>query len=122
MVLDVGGLLIDTGLVPRYRVTAHMLPARSCPPLNSRDTLIARRVVQAPCARAAACQLAEPYVAAGLVVDWSARRAGVRRLAQRWRGLFIPDNGEDGTAGVREPRRPRTPVDSAAAAREPPAA
>lgn len=106
----------------RYRVSVRVWPVASCRPLNAQDTLSARRVVLAPCAQQAACDLAAPYVEAGLVVDWTVRRAGVRRLGRRWSGRFVPDDGDDGAAGVREPRRPRPPAGSAAAAVEPPAA
>lgn len=106
----------------RYRVSLQVRPVPACPPLNARDALPARRVMEAPCAQAAACALARPYVDAGLVVDWTVRRAGVRRLARRWSGRFTPEAGDDGTAGVREPRRPHPPAGSTAAAAEPPAA
>jgi hypothetical protein len=106
----------------RYRVSVRVWPVASCRPLNARDSLSARRVIQAPCARDAARELAAPYVEAGLVVDWMVRRAGVRRLGRQWSGRFAPDDGDGGTAGVREPRRPRPPLGSAAAAVEPPAA
>ena len=106
----------------RYRVTLRVLPVQSCRPLNVRDSLTATRVVQGACAQAAARLFAEPYVDAGLVVDWSARRSGVRRLGRKWSGQFVPDSGDDGAAGVREPRRPRPPAGSAARALEPPAA
>jgi hypothetical protein len=115
--LDECRMVTDTDPVASFRVTLRVLPVRSCRPLNARDALTARRVVQAPCARVAACQLAKPYVDAGLVVEWSARRLG-----RRWRGSFVPDDGDDGSAGVREPRRPRQPTGSAAAAIEPSAA
>ena len=99
----------------RYSVTLRVLPVPSCATLNARDALTARRVVQAPCARAAACLLAAPYVEAGLIVDWRARRSGIRQLARRWSGWFVPDGGDDGSAGVREPRRPRPSTGSASA-------
>jgi hypothetical protein len=114
--LDGCRTVAETETVTRFHVTLRVLPVRSCRPLNARDALTARRVVQAPCARAAACQLATPYVDAGLVVEWNARR-----LARRWRGSFVPDDGDDGSAGVREPRRPRPSAGSAAPAVEPPA-
>ncbi len=113
--------LTDTGSVACYRVTVRVLPVRSCRPLNARDVLTARRLVLAVCARAAACELAAPYVDAGLVVDWAVRRAGLRRLGRRWSGTFIPDGGDDGSAGVREPRRPYPSAGGAAVALEPPA-
>jgi hypothetical protein len=65
--------------------------------------------VQAPCARAAACGLASVYVNAGMTVDWSVRRSGLRGVGQRWRGRFIPEAPGDGPAGVREPRHPGPP-------------
>lgn len=105
----------------RYRVSVRVWPVASCRPLNARDTFSARRVVLAPCAQEAACELAAPYVEAGLVVDWTVRRAGARRLGRRWSGRFVPDD-DDGTAGVREPRRPRPSAGSAAAALDTPAA
>lgn len=106
----------------RYLVSVRVSPVASCPPLNTKDILSVRRVVLAPCAREAACVLAAPYVAVGLVADWTVRRAGVRGFGRRWSGRFVPDDGDDGAAGVREPRRPRPSAGSAAAAVEPPAA
>jgi hypothetical protein len=106
----------------RYRVSLLVRPVPDCPPLNARDAIPARRVVPAPCAREAACKLARPYLDAGLVVDWTVRRAGVRGLGRRWCGQFVPGDGDDGTAGVREPRRPQPPAGNATAAAELPAA
>jgi hypothetical protein len=106
----------------RYRVSLLVRPVSSCPPLNRRDALPARRVVRAPCAREAACELARPYLDAGLVVDWTARRAGLRRRGRRRCGQFVPGDGDDGTAGVREPRRPYSPAGDALAAIDIPAA
>ena len=98
------------------------MPAvRPCGPLNARDALTATRTVQAACARAAACELAAPYVDAGLVVEWKVRRAGIGQLGRRWSGRFVPDGGDDGLGGVREPRRPRPPAGSAFVAVRPPA-
>jgi len=102
----------------RYRVTLHVLPVGSCRPLNGRDPLTASRVVEAPCAQRAACELARPYIDAGLTVDWSVRRSGVRRLGRHWQGRFTPD-GDDGLGGVREPRRPYPPIGSATATIDP---
>ena len=112
----------ETGQVRQYRVFVRVWPVASCRPLNASDSFSAHRVVLAPCAQEAACELASPYVEAGLVVDWTARRAGVRRFGRRWSGRLVPDDRDDETAGVREPRRPRPPAGSAAAAVEPPAA
>ena len=55
--------------VTRYRMALKEWPVASGRPLKGRDTLSARRVVLAPCARQAACELAAPYVGVGLVVD-----------------------------------------------------
>lgn len=106
----------------RYAVSLLVRPVPPCPPLNERDALPSRQVVRAPGARAAACELAEPYLGAGLVVDWTVRRARLCRLGRRWSGQFVPGDGNDGVAGVREPRRPRPPAGAATAAAEIPAA
>src|SRR5947209_15307633 len=81
----------------------------------------AHRLMVAPCAQRAACELGTPYVEAGLVVDWRVRRVGVHRFGRRWSGRFVPGD-DDGLAGVREPRRPWPSAGSAAAAIEAPAA
>ena len=120
--LDVAQGKRETEPVARYRVSVRVWPVASCRPLNGRDTLSARRVVLAPCAQRAACEFAAPYVEAGLVVDWTVRRAGVRRFGRGWSGRFVPDDGDDGAAGVREPRRPRPSAGDAAVALDPPAA
>jgi hypothetical protein len=98
----------------RYQVSLNVLPVQSCPPLNEHDGIGARRTLKAPCARDAAGALAAPYLDAGLVVDWKVRRTGLLRLGRRWHGQFAP-GGDDGLAGVREPRRPRPSNGSAAA-------
>ena len=105
----------------RYKVTVRVGDVTSCAPRHFRDGLTARRSVHAPCAQAAACELAAPYVDAGLAVDWTVRRAGLRRLGRRWSGRFVPDDG-DGLAGVREPRRPYPSAGSAGAVADVPAA
>jgi hypothetical protein len=103
----------------RYAVSLTAHPVKGCRPLNHRDALSARRVVAAPCAQWAACEVAAPYLQAGLVVDWRAHRAGLRRIGRSWRGWFSPGDGDDGLSGVREPRRPHPSVGSAAAADKP---
>ncbi len=92
----------------RYRVTARV-------PSAAPDGLTMTRVVAARCAQAAACEVATPYVDAGLCVDWSSRRTGLRGLGRRWSGRFVPGDGDDGLAGVREPRRPHPPAGTATA-------
>jgi hypothetical protein len=100
----------------RYLVTMRaMAPVPSADVLEPSHAVAARRVIEAPCARLAACDIARPYVDAGLVVDWSARRAGLRRVGRRWSGRFTPNDGDDGLAGVREPRRPHPPAPGLAA-------
>jgi hypothetical protein len=60
------------------------------------------------------------------VLSWTARRsvpvlAGLGRRRQQWSGGEWPDDGDDGgTAGVREPRRPRPSPGSMTAALAPP--
>jgi hypothetical protein len=103
----------------RYSVSLTVHPVKGCGPLNRRDAFSAHRVVKAPCAQWAACDLAAPYLNAGLQVEWRARRAGPRRIGRSWSGSFSPGDGDDGRSGVREPRRPHPPVGSAAAAKEP---
>ena len=105
----------------RYRVTMRVVPDAACPPRTGPPGFRARRVVGARCAEAAACEFAEPYVAAGFVVDWSVRRAGLLGLGRRWSGRFTPGD-DDGLSGVREPRRPRPSAGSAAVALDLPAA
>jgi hypothetical protein len=90
----------------RYRVTLRVQPVSSC-------ALSASRVVNARCAQAAACLLAAPYLDLGLAVDWSVRRTGISRLGQHWSGHFDAGDDDDGSAGVREPRRPHPPAGSA---------
>lgn len=104
--------------MPRYLVsivaTSRAAPAAA--PLAV--ALTGRRVVMAPCAQAAACDLASAYISAGLLVEWKARRTGARRLGPRWEGQFVPGD-DDGLAGVREPRRPAPSAGSMSAAAEP---
>jgi len=95
----------------RFRVTARV-------PLAAPDGLTMTRIVTAPCAQAAACEVAAPYVDAGLSVDWSGRRVGLGGLRRRWSGRFVPGDGDDGLAGVREPRRPHPPAGTTTADRE----
>ena len=101
----------------RYKVLLQAHPT-ACTPLNARDAVEAHGLVSAPCARDAAREVAAPYVGLGLTVDWQVRRAGIGRAGRRWRGQFAPDGGDDGKAGVREPRRPRPSPGSASAVAE----
>jgi hypothetical protein len=105
----------------RYVVRIRVSPVAGCRPLNRKDALTARCIVTAAGAPQAACQVAAPYLDSGLVVDWNVRRAGIRGLGQRCSGRFVPGD-DNGTAGVREPRRPYPPAGSASAALDPPAA
>jgi hypothetical protein len=107
---------MHTRVVTRYRVAV-----LAAPPTWAGTAQCARRTVESSCAHLAACELATPYVEAGLVVDWTVRRAGLGRFGRRWMGRFTPDD-DDGAAGVREPRRPRPPAGSAAAIPDPPTA
>jgi len=52
----------------------------------------------------------------GLSVDRTMRRASVRCFGRRWSGLFVPRRRRRWFAGVREPRRPRSPAGSIAVA------
>jgi hypothetical protein len=104
--------------VARYVVAAKVGSLESLRS-NPRTGQLVRRTVTARCATDAVCELVTQYVAAGLVVDWTVRRAGPLRLGRRWSGRFVPEGGDDGSAGVREPRTPRPSAGSAAAAVDP---
>lgn len=99
-----GDSVADTGPMRTYQVV--ICAAR---PALGDELVRVSRLVRAHCARIAACELASPYVAAGAVVQWSARGTGVRRLGRRWRGTFIPDGSGDGLSPAVTARRPRLP-------------
>jgi hypothetical protein len=106
--------MTHTRLVPRYRVSIQALPPSGSVGAGP-GPLRASVVVRAPSAQAAVCDLADYYLSAGLVVDWSVRRTGLRRLVDRSSGRLHPGD-DDGLAGVREPRRPLPSSGSASAA------
>jgi hypothetical protein len=89
----------------RYLVSIEATPPTLPSDAAPARTLRARGVVVAPCANAAARDLASYYLSAGLVVEWRVRRTGLRRMGQQWSGRLIPGD-DDGLSGVREPRRP----------------
>lgn len=111
----------QTEPVARYLVSIEATPQLLAVDATAGRTLRARGVVVAPCARAAACDLASFYVSAGLVVDWQVRRTGLRRIGPRWSGRFTPGD-DDGLSGVREPRRPAPSAGHLSAAIDPDAA
>jgi hypothetical protein len=102
----------------RYRITVWVMavPATTSGACGRTE----ERVVEAPCAQLGACEIARPYVDAGLVVEWRATKSGLRRLGRRWSGRFIPGDGDDGLSGDRVPRRPRPPAGTLRAQAEPP--
>jgi hypothetical protein len=107
-----------------YTVTVHAVTAVDGPRTAPTAAVGTRRPVRAGSPHEAAqLVLADLCLSQEMVGIWTVRRRGPLGIARRWTGRFgTGTGGDDGLAGVREPRRPLPPTGTAAAALDPPAA